>query len=128
MPVPANYRWLFDDGTNTYRVAINPNRMSSPYPARSLSSVQTIRVHWRIRRQGHHTPHEWTFSGVIRDMDHHDALLEWSRKQIPFDITDHLGRTFTVVPVSFKPIETRPSARIPEKFDYDFTVLVLGEV
>lgn len=130
MPVPANYRWLFEDpvAVTSYRVHINPNKMTSPYPARQLDSVQTIRQHWRIRRQRHKQPHEWTFSGVIRDIAHHDALLEWSRKPNSFNITDHLGRTFEVIPVSFKPIEKRPSATVPDKFDYDFTVLVLGEV
>jgi hypothetical protein len=128
MPVPANYRWLFEDpvAVTSYRVPINPNRMTTPYLTKRLETAPTIRGHWRIRRSGHLTPYEWTFSGVIRDMDHHDALLEWSRKPNSFTITDHLGRTFEVVPVSFKPVEKRPSATVPDKFDYDFTVLVLG--
>lgn len=129
MPVPANYRWLFTDpvAVTTYRVPINPNKMSSPFPPRSLSSAQTIRAHWRIKEDKHHQPHEWTFSGVIRDIGHHDALVLWSQKQNPFSIADHLGRTFTVAPVSFKPNEKRPSATVTAKFDYDFTVLVLEQ-
>lgn len=128
--IPANYRWFFEDLVNSveYRVAINPNKMTSPYPAKQLTSAQTIRQHWRIRQTGMHQPHEWTFSGVIRDIDHHDALLEWSRKTNVFHITDHLGRTFKVVAVRFNPDEKRPSATITAKFNYDFTVLVLEEL
>ena len=130
MPVPSNYRWLFTDpvAVTTYRVPINPNRMTSPYPPKQLSTAQSIRVHWRIRRDSFTKPHEWTFSGVIRDIDHHDALVLWSQKQNPFTIDDHLGRTFNVVSVSFKPNEKRPTARVTARYDYDFTVLVLGEV
>lgn len=126
MPVPANYRWLFDDGTNQYRVPINPNRMSSPFPTKSLEVLTNVRGRHRTLRRSSLTPHEWTFSGVIRDIDHHDALVTWSQKQIPFTITDHLGRVFNVVPVRFNATEKRPSARITDKFDYEFAVLVLG--
>jgi len=126
MPVPANYRWLFDDGVTTYRVPINPNKMSSPFPSKALETSVNLRGVHRTLRRNTLTPNEWTFSGVIRDIDHHDALLLWSQKQIAFDITDHLGRVFNVVPVRFNATEKRPSARIADKFDYDFTVLVLG--
>jgi len=130
MPVPANYRWLFEDPVlaTEYRVPFNPNKMTSPIRPRSLSSVQTIRQHWRIKEEKPHQPFEWTFSGVIRDIDHHDNLLLWSRKQNNIHISDHLGRTFDVVPVRFKPDEKRPSATITAKFDYEFTVLVLGRL
>jgi len=128
MPVPSNYRWLFEDpvAVTSYRVPINPNKMSSPFPAKQLETARSIRNHWRIRRVKNFTPSEWTFSGVIRDIDHHDALYAWSQKQNPFTITDHLGRIFEVVPLRFVPNEKRPSARISAKFDYDFTVLVLS--
>jgi hypothetical protein len=130
MPVPANYRWLFEDpvAVTSYRVPINPNKMTSPIRPRTLESVQTIRVHWRIRETKHNTPFEWTFSGVIRDITHHDAFVLWSQKQNPFNISDHLGRQFEVAPVRFKPDEKRPSATVSAKFDYDFTVLVLGRL
>lgn len=128
MPVPVNYRWLFEDPVlaTSYRVPFNPNKMTSPIRPRTLSSVQTIRVHWRIREDGAKKPYEWTFSGVIRTIDHHNQLLLWSRKNNVIYITDHLGRTFHVIPVRFSPNEKRPSATVTAKFDYDFTVLVLG--
>jgi len=130
MPVPANYRWLFEDPvlSTSYRVQYNPNKMTSPFPARSLSSAQSIRNHWRIKQDKYHTPHEWTFSGVIRTIEHHDDLKFWSQKQNAIHITDHLGRTFKVVPVRFNPSEKRPSATVTAKFDYDFTVLVLEQL
>jgi hypothetical protein len=128
MPVPTNYRWLFEDpvAATSYRVPINPNKMTSPFPERSLDSVQTIRQHWRIRETVKNAAHEWRFSGVIRDIDHYDNLYLWSLKPNPFTITDHLGRIFEVVPVRFIPDEKRPSARISAKFDYEFLVYVLS--
>ena len=126
MPVPANYRWLFDDGVTTYRVPFNPNKMSDPMPNKTLETLPNIHGVHRTLRRGTKTPREWTFSGVIRTQDHYDQLLVWSQKATPFDITDHYGRVFTVVPVRFNPTEKRPSATVPDKYDYDFTVLVLG--
>ena len=130
MPVPANYRWLFEDpvASTSYRVPINPNKMSSPFPEKDLDTLTNVYGRIRTLWQNSNAVHEWTFSGVIRDIDHHDALVEWGKKQNLINITDHLGRTFQVLPQRVDITEKRPSARIPDKFDYTFTVLVLKEL
>lgn len=126
MPVPANYRWLFEDAVaaTSYRVPINPNRMSSPFRQKQLSTLTNVQGRIRTRMTGHNVPYEWTFSGVIRDIDHHDALLLWSKKKNLISITDHLGREWECLPQRFDVTEKRPSAQIPDKFDYTFTVLI----
>jgi hypothetical protein len=128
MPVPTNYRWLFEDPilASSYRVPFNPNKMSDPFPQKALEALANVHGVHRTLRRGTMTPKEWTFSGVIREQDHYDQLLFWSQKANPINITDHYGRIFNVVPVRFNPTEKRPSATVPDKYNYDFTVLVLG--
>jgi hypothetical protein len=128
MPVPPNYRWLFQDpeaNLPDYRVPINPNKMSTPYPPKNVDTLYGINGRNRTRYQASST-HEWSFSGVIREQDHHDKLLEFARCQNDITITDHLGRVWSVMPVRFVPDEKRPSARKPYKFTYEFVVWVLG--
>jgi len=127
MPVPANYRWLFTDAVavTTYRVPLNPNRMTSPYPRRSVETLAHYSGRFRTRKTPT-TPFEWTFSGAIKDQDHHDALKLWSEKGNEITITDHLGRVWTVLPQRFNPGERIPSPRIDDRYNYDFTALMLG--
>lgn len=126
MPVPANYRWLFYDPVldESYRVPINPNRMTSPLREKSLDTVTNVFGRIRTRRIDPNAPYEWSFSGVIRDIDHHDALVTWMKKLNLITITDHLGREFQVLPQEINITEKRPSAQKPDKFDYEMTVLV----
>jgi hypothetical protein len=127
--IPANYRWLFTDSVvpATYRVPRNPNQMTNPFGSKSIDTLPGGPVESRIRaRMGVPTPHEWRFGGTGEDQDHHDQLLAWSQKEYPIDITDHLGRTFTVVITKFDYAERRPSAQRPWKFTYEMTTLVLG--
>lgn len=130
MPVPSNYRWLFQDPQATladYRVPINPNRMSSPYLGKQLDTLPNLRGRLRTR-QSPPVPFEWTFSGVIRTQAHHDSLLAYSQADNNIHITDHLGRQWDVIPQRFNPTEKRPSVRIADKYDYEFVSLVIGRL
>lgn len=128
MPVPSNYRWLFHDlegNEPDYRVPFNPNRMTSPYKPKRYDTLRGPNGRIRTLRLNS-APHEWTFSGVIRTDDHYQNLRVWADMPNAIEITDHLGRVWKVLPQRFNANEKRPSARIPDKYDYDFTVLVLA--
>lgn len=130
MPVPANYRWLFEDPESNladYRVALNPNKMTSPFKPTNLDTLPGTNGRLRTLHQKSGAQ-EWTFSGVIRELDHFTKLVAFAACQNHIYITDHLGRQWDVVPTHFDAREKRPSVRVPDKYDYDFTVLVLGRL
>lgn len=129
MPVPTNYRWLLEDPEANlvdYRLPVNPNKMTSPYRSKNLETQSGPSGRMRTKMSYNTAPFEWTWSGKIRDQDHYDKLLEWSRVDNAILITDHLGRQWSVLPQRFNPDEKRPSARVPDKWTYDFVCLVLG--
>jgi hypothetical protein len=128
-PPPTNYRWKFsdpDDAGTFYRFPWNPNRMSSPYRPKQFDPAVNRFGPARVLQKGRNAPYEWSFSGRIREQAFHDALLSWSQWTRPFWITDHLGRVWTVMPVRFDITELKPSAHVPDRYDYTFTTFVLG--
>ncbi len=122
-------RWRFVDpaDASVYTVPFNPNKMTSPFPPRAMSTAATTGVDSRpLVFEGGLIGHEWSFSGVILDKAHLDALLFWSKKQNRFFIFDHLGRRFTVAP---RQLDATPALRSMSHYwrhDYTFSVYVLA--
>lgn len=119
-------RWIFHDpvAVETYTVPINPNAMTSPFPKTAKQTLPASPVDGRVRALSTPQPVEWQFSGVIRTQAHYDALLAWVRKQNPVEITDHLGRTFTVLLTTFDPQDQRTP--LTTKWTYTVKGYVLG--
>jgi cell wall-associated NlpC family hydrolase len=117
-------RWRFTDpvGGDTYTVPINPNTMTSPFRKTSVSLQGS--PHGEVRALAKTTPVEWSFGGVIRTQAHYDALLAWTQKPNPVTITDHLGRTHTIILSAFNPEDAR--AALPTKWNYTITGYVLS--
>lgn len=132
MSTPTVQRWVFTDPTDgadpaTYTVALNPNKMSSPYAApRAITIKTTTSVGGQpLIWEGQTPPTEWTFSGTILDQAHFDALNVWREKTSVTTITDHYGRTWTVYWEDFQATPS-PASAFPYKHDYTAKVLVLG--
>lgn len=107
----------------TYTVPINPNEMTSPWPERKFLYRTTT-----AGRNGANVVYEaradltqWTFSGVILDQSHHEALRHWSEKPNVVYVTDHLGRTFKVLFVKFDP---KPKAAYGKPWKHEYTMSV----
>lgn len=121
-------RWIFTDPVtlDDYTVHINPNAMTSPHRVNATEAYPVSPVDGRIRaRRPKPQPREWTFSGVIREQDHYDALLLWSQKEYPIFITDHLGRTWFVLLNEFAPEERQRNATVPDRYRYEMKGYVL---
>lgn len=125
-------RWTFTEvaTTATYTVPINPDAMSSPTQERQASTAFGISG-GRVRPRTLMSPpqaKEWEFSGAIRTQEHHDALLEWSRKDGLVRVTDHLGRVFEVMFTSFQPTERQPTRSTPWRLRYTMKALLLRRI
>lgn len=121
-------RWVFEDTVNpeTYTVPINPNEMTSPHKTHVTIAAPVSPVDGRIRAtRNFPLPREWSFSGVIREQTHHDALLAWVAKPYPIFITDHLERTWYVLLTEFAPVERRTNIKAPDRYTYEVKGYVL---
>lgn len=132
-------RWVLRDPASdeTWTFPVNPNKMTSPHAARSfniLATAPSVVANGHSRGglgrviEGNPEPYEWSFSGFIREQQHFEDLLYWTRKVNRLELTDHLGRTWRIRFLVFNPDEQRPTARHPWRFTYDVKALNYGAV
>jgi len=100
-------RWTFQDPafpSVIYTLPWNPQTMSSPFPARSITALATTAIDGQVLLQeGMAEPANWSFSGIIKDAAHYEALRGWTYGHGRIYIFDHFGRQLTVVLKNFKP-------------------------
>lgn len=124
--------WTLHDPVTleTWVMPINPDTMTSPYPAKTLTHAVGIRRSLDQIRTFMGTPRlpEWQWSGVIRTEAHYDALLYWAKKDGFVHVTDHLGRTWQVVIRKYTPTDRKPMANVPWRMRYEMSVFNLGEI
>jgi hypothetical protein len=129
-PTPFR-RWVFFDPimNETWTVPLNPNQMTSPWPARKFAYRTTTagRGGANVIYEGRADLAQWQFSGILLDKTHYDELLYWSQKANSVHVTDHLGRTFKVL---FDQFDAKPKAAYgkPWKHDYTMTCAVFPPV
>lgn len=115
-------RWTFHELATgeTYTVPINPDAMTSPFGDRQAKTATTTHdPNGRIRTfMSATTPVQWEFSGAIRTQAHHEALETWAKKPGLIRVTDHLGRTFEVLFVSYEASDRRPTRSTPWRLRY----------
>jgi len=135
MPAPAVQKWRFfdpydtDPTTNTYTVPVNPNKMTSPFPTRNVSTKATTAVDGQtLFIEGQASPASWSFAGDIFDSAHYEALRSWvydRRRRI--QIYDHFGRQINCVLESFTPTPKRSTAKYwRHEYEIKATVTSVG--
>lgn len=100
-------RWRLQDPaspTDEYTFPRNPSRMSSPFPARAVTTQGVTAKDGQVLMwEGVMQPQQWTFGGTIVNAAHYENLRSWVyNKQGRLFLWDHFGRRFTVVLKSFK--------------------------
>lgn len=126
-------RWRLEDRKTGESVTLpyNPNKMDSPYIGKTFNSFGTGST-WgaeRLRLIQTPTPaKDWSFGGVILAKAHYDLLLAWQVRRANVRVTDHLGRSFSVIISKFDPIERLPTATKPWRADYTMNCLILEEL
>lgn len=107
-----------------YVFPINPNQMNPPFNAKNLNVFPGL--DYRTVKAPP-VPGEWNFGGVCRGEDMHDALVDWSSRGHLLEITDHLNRTFRVLPSRIEMADKR-SRHEPWKFTYTISGLLVEQV
>lgn len=91
--------WIFDDGAgDTYTVPVNPNKMTTLYAAKAISTRTTTAIDGNtLFFQGRTPVTDWQFAGVLFDKTHYDALYRWVYQKGRITITDHFNRKIACV-------------------------------
>lgn len=129
-------RWsLYDPSTSeTWTFPINPNKMTSPHPAKSSTifarNVSQVDDSTGISRvfQQRQEPYEWSFSGVIRSQEHYEDFRDWARRVVRLRLTDHFGRVWSIRFDSVDMDEQKPTFRHPWRFTYTAKATVYGRI
>lgn len=74
-------------------------------------------------------PRDFSFGGNVYSQTQYDFLADWVEGGGRTVITDHLGRSFVVLPVSFDPVDRRHGMRTGRtSWGYTVKCLLLGQV
>ena len=109
----------------TYAMPINPSAMDRPFNPKTLATVPGPDCARTTKATP--VPQEWSFGGTCRGTAMHDALLDWATRGHEVEITDHLARTFRILPTRIEFRELR-SRREPWRFAYTMRGLLTRQV
>lgn len=124
-------RWTLKDTTTDEVVALpyNPNTMSSPHAARNTVTTAVSPIDGQVRTMRPRRPvKDWTFGGIIRTEAHYTLLQTWVERGVPVELTDHLGRTFLLRLVHFRPKDRRPTPYVTWRLKYEMSATVLRRI
>lgn len=119
----AVMRWRLQDPANptdTYTFPISPNTMSSPFPARMVTTKGVTAIDGQVLMwEGPIEPQQWSFGGSILDAAQYEALRSWVYdRQGRMFLWDHFGRRYVVVFKSLSVETTAPAKRQPGRYWY----------
>jgi hypothetical protein len=127
-------RWRLQDPSDpspagTYRFPWNPQKQTPPFPERAITTQATTAIDGQILLwEGMAQPAAWTFSGVIKDAAHYEALRSWVYdRQGRLFLYDHFGRRLVIVMKAFKP-SAEANVKVGRYWhhSYDVDALVLS--
>lgn len=115
-------KWTLTDGVTTVHFAYNPYDMTSPHLVKDISAdtaqAQTIMNPAKATT--------WNLSGYVYTEAEYDKLVLWHRKDKELTLTDHLGRSWTVLSLDLDITERRPSPKNSSRYQYTWQLLNLG--
>jgi len=107
-------RWVFSDYQSqgpspyTYTLAVNPNEGGTPTIQKNISIQNNVGpTRGAILQEGQNGAPEMSFSGIILEQAHLEALEFWFDKRIPIEITDDLGRKMRGIFSRWEPTRAR---------------------
>lgn len=107
-------RWRLQDPADpaeVYTFPRNPNKMSSPFPSRMITTKGTTALDGQVLLwEGVREPKQWSFGGHIKDAAHYEDLRSWVfDRQGRLFLWDHFGRRYVVV---LKDFDATPPERM----------------
>lgn len=126
----ARIAWTFVDpvASTTEYMSINPNAGASPAYQKNLAKSVTTAPGGEAQvliSEGADSIVQFDFSGVILTQAQYEFLLTAFQKRHPVELTDDLGRTFTIYLESFTP-ERQLSRTYPWKHTYQASSVVIS--
>ena len=123
----AVVRWVFEDPNTlaAYTFEVNPSEGGSPSYQKTISYKSTCAPDGKvIAFEGRDAPKSLEFSGVLFTEAEFDAFVEWWDKRYQVNITDDLGREFSILIETFVPRRERARSH-PWKHSYSVTATVV---
>lgn len=110
------------DTAETYSFTINPNKQSNSVPARGIQWDRVAMTgDWTGRRAGRQ-PHPWSFSGVVRTEEQHEAFKLWARKTVKVRLATDVGQNFILRLLSYKPTQEAGTRGAKAPFRHTYTM------
>lgn len=126
----AVVRWLFEDPVtlDSWQFEINPNEGGSPAYSKNIVYSATCAPDGKVVVfEGRDEPKKLEFSGVLLTQEHFEAFAEWYEKRYQVNVTDDLGRTFSVIIDRFDPTRQR-ALHYPWKHTYRVSATIVDWV
>jgi hypothetical protein len=119
-------KWTLTDTVTAevYRFPINPNAMASIFATKTLETYPGPDGPRTVRAPAE--PFEWSFGGHSRGKTMHDNLLSWVGRKHKLTVSDHMGRTFSILPIRIDFQERRSSVE-PWRFTYEVRAWMLSQ-
>lgn len=120
-------RWIFQDPVTSTSVTfpINPNDGGSPSYEHNFQYQNTAAPDGKVLvYEGRDNPQAIEFSGVLFTEDHFNMFVTWWQKRYQVNVTDDLGREFSIIIEKFVPKRER-AIHFPWKHSYSVTATVV---
>lgn len=126
----AVVRWVFEDPNtlDSYTLAINPSDGGAPAYQKTITYQNTAAPDGKvITFEGRDAPRKLTFSGTLLSEAEYNAFVEWWDRRYQIQVTDDLGREFSLIIESFAPHRVRARSH-PWKHTYEITATIVDWV
>ncbi len=120
-------KWTFSDPVTLDEVTweVNPREGGTPSYQKNITYKNTSAPDGKVVVfQGRNNPTPIEFSGVILNQAQYDMFVTWWEKDYQVDITDDLGREFSILIESFVPKRERARSH-PWKHTYTVTATIV---
>jgi len=117
--------WKFrDTQTNEeYTFPVNPYELNPPFDEKQIDEHPVLDNRTTVEPR---KPKEWNFTGHVYSQAQYDAIVDWWTRDTVIEVSDHLGRTFEVVPLSIDVTEKR-SRKLEWYFVYTLGGMLLKD-
>lgn len=124
----AVVRWVFHDPSNAtpdHTFAFNPADFTGPSYEKSFVYQATAAPEGRtLVFEGRDTPKKITWNGTVYTQAEYEAMVLWWGKRNQIEITDDLGRTYSVITETFNP-KRRKAYHFPWCHDYEASATIV---
>lgn len=120
-------RWEFQDQSTleTWSFEVNPSEDGTPGYEKTFQYTNTSAPDGKvIVFEGRDAVRRGSFKGTILTQAQYNTLLSWWQKRNQIQVTDDLGRSYSIIVETFMPTRRR-SMHYPWRHDYEMAYVVV---